>query len=172
MGQRLAALARLQRASDGFRFPAQERDDYPFHGLENDPALSTIVRAAQVKLAIQFALLNPSEIVPGIVTRHVNNWGSDKAGLDWTVRRPGTSLAPSTLGPTLDVAVDQDYVAVLGLALLVAGRLSPRPRFGRPPAATYLVALAVMAEGNSRYHVNRLAFIAGWRVARSQPGRS
>lgn len=145
----------------GSWFPAQERDDYPFHGLENDPALSTIVRAAQVKLAMQFALLNPSEIVPGIVNRHVNNWRSDKAGLEWTVGRPGASLVPSNMGPILDAAVDHYYVAVLVLALLGAGRLSPRPAVVVVllPLA-YLVALAVMAEGNSRYHVNGLAFIA------------
>lgn len=146
----------------GAWFPAQDRDDYPFHGLEDDPTLSSIVRAAQLKLALQFALLNPGEIVPSIIQRHVNNWQSDEAGLDWTVRRPGASPVASNLSPALDVLVDRYYVAVLGLALLGAGRLAGRPAVVVVlllPLA-YLVAPAVIAEGNARYHVNGLAFLA------------
>ena len=145
----------------GAWFPAQDRDDYPFRGLEADPELASIVRAAQLKLAVEFALLNPGEIVPGIIQRHVNNWQSDEAGLDWTVRRPGANAFASNLSLALGAVVNPYYVAVLVLALFGAGRFA-----GRPAVMVvlllplvYLVAPAVLAEGNSRYHLNGLALL-------------
>jgi hypothetical protein len=54
------------------------------------------------------------------------------------------------------------YVAVLGLALFGATTLAGRPAAGVAlllPLA-FLVAVAVIAEGNARYHVNGLALLA------------
>ena len=93
-------------------FPAQDRDDYPFHGLEDDPALSAIVRSAQVKLAVQYALMNPAEILPGLIHRHVRNWHRDDAGLDWTVRRAGSPPYASFLSTALDGIVSRAYLLV------------------------------------------------------------
>jgi hypothetical protein len=146
----------------GAWFPAQDRADYPFHGIENDPTLASIVRAGQLKLAIQFAVLNPGEIVPGIINRHVSNWASDKAGLDWTVDRPAANPVASSLSRPLDAVVDRYYTAILGLALLGAWKLADRRAVVVVlilPLA-YLAAPAAIAEGNARYHVNGLAFLA------------
>jgi hypothetical protein len=143
-------------------FPAQDRADYPFHGMEDDPALAGVVRAAQLKLAMQFAVLNPGEIVPGSINRLVDNWRTDEAGLDWTVRRPGANSIATSLAAPLDAMVDRYYVAVLALALVGAVKLAGRPAVVAVlflPLA-YLVAPAVIAEGNARYHVNALALLA------------
>jgi 4-amino-4-deoxy-L-arabinose transferase-like glycosyltransferase len=146
----------------GAWFPAQERDDYPFHGLEDDPTMATIVRSAQIKLATQFALLNPGDVMPGIVQRHINNWRSDEAGLDWTVRRQGASALALSVGPALEALVNRYYLAVIMLALIGAWKLATRPAVVVVLLLplTYLVMPAVIAEGNARYHVNGLAFLA------------
>ena len=146
----------------GAWFPAQERDDYPFHGMEADPALAGIVRAGQLKLAIQFAVMNPGAILPGVINRHVNNWRSDGAGLDWTIRRPDATSAAARATIPFGPIVDGFYFAVLGLALIGALTQTSRSTvaFVLLLPIAYLVAPAVIAEGNARYHVNALAFLA------------
>jgi hypothetical protein len=145
----------------GAWFPAQDGSDYPFRGLENDPRLADVVRGAQAKLALEFAVLNPTQIVPGVIQRHTFNWERDDAALDWTGRRPSSRPVAQTLSPILDSVVSRSYALVLVLAFLALWTLGSRLEvvivFILPVA--YLAAPAVIAEGNARYHVNALGFL-------------
>lgn len=159
-------LVHNERAT-GSWFPARDRDDYPFHGIEENPALGPIVRSAQVKMALQFALLNPDRLLPGIIDRHINNWKRDDAGLDWTVRRPGAAPGTAALGSALEGWIGRAYVAMVALSLLAVWTLADRLRLVIVlllPIA-YLTAPALFAEGNSRYHVNALPFLIALAAA-------
>lgn len=144
--------------STGAWFPAQDRDDYPFRGMENDDALAATLRSAQQKLAIEFLVLNPGDVIPGIVNRHVYNWRSDTAGVDWTVGRPTASSAEAQWSEPLRAFVDSIYIAVLALATVAATRFRANLRvlFSLVLPIAYVVAPAAIAEGNARYHVNAL----------------
>ena len=153
-------LVHNERAT-GEWFPAQDRDDYPYHGMENNPSLAGIVRSAQVKMAVQYALLNPSQVLPGIIHRHVRNWQQDDAGLFWTVRRPESLAYAPNVDAALQGVVSRAYLAIAALAFLAVWTMASRLTLvivALLPIA-YLVAPAVIAEGNSRYHVNALPFL-------------
>lgn len=153
-------LVHNERAT-GRWFPARERDDYPFRGIQDDPALADVVRAGQTKLALEFALLNPGEFIPGVIARHAASWQTDEAALDLTIRKPTASPEAARLDPILDVVVDRYYVAVLALAFLGIWLLGARPIVILVlilPLA-YLLAPVVISEGSARYHVSGLAYL-------------
>jgi hypothetical protein len=145
----------------GSWYAAQARDDYPFHGVEGDARYADIIRSAQLRLAVQFALLNPGEIVPGILKRHTTNWASDRAGIEWTLGRSPRAGIQAAVGPTVERSADAFYLALTGLALVGAASFASRPgvTFALLLPLAYFVAPAVLAEGNPRYHVNGLAYL-------------
>jgi hypothetical protein len=161
----------------GSWFPARDLDDYPFQGMEDVTDLAGTVRSAQAKLALQYALLNSSEVPLGLVERHISNWHRDDAALDWTVRRPGASLSASALATGLEAVVSRMYVLVVAIALLgvwtLAGDLRLVVALLLPIA--YVAAPVVIAEGNLRYHVNALPFLillAGAAIAQRRSVRA
>ena len=79
--------------------------------------LSETVRTAQVKLALQFALLNPGEILPGVLERHVGNWARDDAAVDWTLRRPNAGPTAADASGLLGVVAAASFSDLLFLAL-------------------------------------------------------
>ena len=144
-------------------FPAIDRDDYPFEGLGSGELTDERVRAAQLKLAIQYALANPGELPSSFLSRFQITWGTDRDGLDWTVSR-----APPGWGERLGVAgwlpgaIDAAYASVVALALLGAVAFRRRVRRLLPILLPilYIVAVHLPAEGNARYHLLALPFLA------------
>jgi hypothetical protein len=156
-----AWLVHNERAT-GAWFPAQDRDDYPFHGMGDRSDLSETVRTAQVKLALQFALLNPGEILPGVLERHAGNWARDDAAVDWTLRRPTAGPTAADASGLLGVVAAASFSGLLFLALfglwMRGDRLIVTLILVLPIA--YVAAPTVVAEANARYHTNAMPFVA------------
>jgi hypothetical protein len=151
----------------GAWFPAQDRDDYPFRGLESDPRLADLVRGGQAKLALEFAVVNPDRVLPSIARRHNFNWARDDAALDWTARRPDSRPLAAAMSSVLDGLLSGSYALILAFAFIglwmLGSRLSIVLVLILPIA--YLSAPAAIAEGNARYHVNGLGYLIALAAA-------
>jgi 4-amino-4-deoxy-L-arabinose transferase-like glycosyltransferase len=148
-------LVNNERAT-GAWFPAQDRDDYPFKGLADNPHGAAILPTAERKLALQYVAANPIAALHGSVSRFRLNWYSDRTGAFWTIERASAEIrARVPLAGRLPGLFDWYYLLVLVLAATTA--LRDRRRFERllPVLVplTYVSLVLAVAEGNGRYHV-------------------
>jgi 4-amino-4-deoxy-L-arabinose transferase-like glycosyltransferase len=142
-------------------FPVIDQADYPFAGLGSGQLTDERVRSAQLKLALQYVVANPGELPVSFARRLAMTWTSDRHALEWTIGHTPEERA-SRFGIVPDLAVDGAYTLLIALAF--AGAVAYRREFGRLlpillPIA-YILGIHLIAEGNARYHLPAIPFLA------------
>jgi hypothetical protein len=166
-------LVNNERAT-GAWFPALDADDYPFKGLATSTDETSLLSAAQQKLALQFIAANPRQALLGVVLRQKMNWANDRMGVYWTVERaPQAWRDQIPFLHRLPDLVDHYYMSVLVLAALAAVRFGRRRGLLIPLILPliYMVILHSIAEGNDRYHVPALPLLCVLAGAALTPQR-
>jgi hypothetical protein len=147
-------LVHNERAT-GRWFPAQDADDYPFKGMEENGRSLTEISAAQRKLAIQFMIANPSQTLSSYLHRHQDTWAGRPTALDFTMQpsAPNLRFFHSWVDKFARFS-DGVYTSVIALAGITAMRF--RKHLDLLPVVlplAYVLAIYALAEGNSRYRI-------------------